>query len=532
MVMAPLSLRSNYWQEFEITQADIDFIYNYLLELETPLTNDELMEALVKERIRIEKDALLNQRIPGGDVYLPKEHYQVGQKLLFPALNWQKGQVIGVRPGHNPEVGPFEVISVKLDQGGEHMYAADLENHALNQPLTINLDDPNLDPAKVLAAFGAPLSACLSAALEQNEGLVRIAFRWFPRALLVDVNPGYLNLAEAVLDMEGGKPLSTPALLEHLELPTDANSHLTEFSLNYALQEDERFDEVGPSGEVLWFLKRLEPEAVLQPPLYLRYTPDRSLEGYNPAVLTPAMLAVEKQLDDELAEVQEEPAKTGEAAICLTYPHWRAGTLPLTRRIQRLFPTALEAPRIQFTLVDGDTGTKYPAWVVRNHGYVLGLRDWYAAIGLIPGSLVRVLPGKKPGEVIVQAEKRKSSREWIRTVLVGSDGGVVYAMLKQPVTAAFDDRMAIMIPDYKTIDPIWEQSNRQRGTLLNAVQTTMGELAKLNPQGHVHAQDLYAAVNVLRRCPPGPLFYLLATNAIFSHVGDMYYRLSTGQEED
>ena len=50
-------------------------------------------------------------------------------------------------------------------------------------------------------------------------------------------------------------------------------------------------------------------------------------------------------------------------------------------------------------------------------------------------------------------------------------------------------------------------------------------LTKLTPQGHVHASELYAAVNLVRRCPPGPILALLTTRPQFVHVGDMYYHL-------
>jgi len=38
-------------------------------------------------------------------------------------------------------------------------------------------------------------------------------------------------------------------------------------------------------------------------------------------------------------------------------------------------------------------------------------------------------------------------------------------------------------------------------------------LAKLNPQGQIHAQELYAAINLVRRCPPGPILDILNSNA-------------------
>jgi hypothetical protein len=52
------------------------------------------------------------------------------------------------------------------------------------------------------------------------------------------------------------------------------------------------------------------------------------------------------------------------------------------------------------------------------------------------------------------------------------------------------------------------------------------EMSKLTPQGHVHAQELYSAVNIVRRVPPAPLFALLSSRPEFIHVGDLHFRLS------
>ncbi len=111
----------------------------------------------------------------------------------------------------------------------------------------------------------------LEEVLRLDDDLVNTAGAWFPRALLVDINVGHLNLAEAVLDMADGGPMDTPSLMAQLDLPNDVSPSLIEFSLNLALQEDPRFDEVGPSGEVLWFLEKEEPEDVRSVPVYLQY---------------------------------------------------------------------------------------------------------------------------------------------------------------------------------------------------------------------------------------------------------------------
>ena len=56
----------------------------------------------------------------------------------------------------------------------------------------------------------------------------------------------------------------------------------------------------------------------------------------------------------------------------------------------------------------------------------------------------------------------------------------------------------------------------------------MRELTKLTPQGHVHAQELYAAINLVRRVPPAPLLALLVTRPFVQHVGDLHFRLEDG----
>jgi hypothetical protein len=355
---------------------------------------------------------------------------------------------------------------------------------------------------------------------------VRIAGRWFPRALLVDIHAGHLNLAEAILEVEGGGPLTTKALAEQLDLPKDENPKLIEFSLNLALQEDDRFDEVGPAGQILWYLRRLEPEEVQQPPLYLRYTP----VNHDHNLIAPLLTQFEGQVTDELEAWGYTRSKTDEITIPLLYPHLRAGTLPLSDQIRMMFPTAYETPRIQFTLVDGDSGEKFSGWVVRPQRYVYGLREWFVRLNLIPGSLVTITRSGNPGEVIIKSGRKRPSREWIRTALIGSDGGLVFSILKHNLASIVDERMAIVVSDQNALDQVWQ--NRQKGSLTGTIKMIMRELGKLSPQGHIHAQELYAAVNILRRCPPGPILCALMDNSWAVHLGDLYFRLDESSETE
>ena len=145
--------------------------------------------------------------------------------------------------------------------------------------------------------------------------------------------------------------------------------------------------------------------------------------------------------------------------------------------------------------------------------------------GLIPGSIVQLSKGKEPGEIQLSIEKRRQNREWIRTTLIGSDGGLVFVMSKQPVTAAFDERLAIFISDADHLKQIWEKGAYQKMPLNQVVNLIMRELAKLNPQGQIHAQELYAAVNLVRRCPPGPILSILNSSDWSVFLGDLYFRL-------
>jgi len=529
MTSIPLKLTAEYWQELSVTKHDIEFLQNHLFETEIPLNGRELTAVLIDERLHLEREADAKKQENRGAAYLPKGEYKPEQALVFRALGYKKGQVVSVRPGNNPELGAFDVLEVLMEDGATRLFASRLNEHKLNQPVEEKVD-PGSDPQAILAEYGEEIEQKLSAALASDENIAQVGGRWFPCALLIDINSGHLNLAEAVLEMSGGEPLSTSSLMEQIDLARDANNtKLTEFSLNYALQEDGRFDEVGPAGQVLWCLRRLEPDEVRDTPVFLKYTPIE----YDPSLLTAQMLTLEAQLDDELSAVvlQKHP-KTNEATLTLTYPHWRAGTLPISARVRSFFPTAYYAPRIRFTLVDGRTGEKIPAWVVREHGYVYGLRTWYEKQKLIPGAYITVRRSNMPGEVIVEAKTRRPVREWVRTVLAGSDGGLVFALLKQEVGCEYNDRMAIVVPDVKAVDAAFLQVSKSTRPLDKLLREMLRELAKLTPQGHVHAEELYSAVNILRRVPPAPLLAQLASSSDFVHVGDLHFRLGEAAVEE
>lgn len=527
MAVSPPQLNASYWQNLKIQPQDLEALSAYLLELETPLTPAELAVHLVKERFLRESEELSKQQAALTEAYLPKNRYEAEQELVFPGLDGAKGKVLGVRPARIPNGRKFDVVQVEFEDGKQREFASGLDEHVLNKPPEAAKEDPANGADAIVETHAKSVIPTLEAALRESEDFVYIAGRWFPKALIVDVPEGQLNVAEALLDMAGGGPLSTEELLADVELPEGINPKLATFSLDLALQEDERFDEVGPTGMVAWYLHRQEPEAVRKTPVFLRYRPIE----HDRTVLNEDMLNLEQHLDDELSPIKTlDDPEVRAVEVRLIFPHWRAGTFPLTDKMARLFPTAYESPRVKFDFVDGDGGEHFQGWVVRHERYVHGLREWYERRGLMPGSYVRARLGDKPGEIVVEADAHRSSKEWVRTALIGADGGVVFATLKQSVETSFDERMMVYMPsETQALDAAWQRPADKRRSLEQVIKDSLSELAKLNPQGHMHASELYAVVNVVMRCPPAPILALLATQAGFVHVGDLHYRLAGSQ---
>lgn len=520
---------AEYWHNLQISGKDIQHLSTYLFEKEEPLSLDALVEIIISYRL---EEITLNaemQKQEDAVIYTPGGNYTVGSVLEFPEFDGLQGTVISNREGLNPTVGVFTVTSVQFEDGTSREVASNLPSHPLNQKNYRQEEEAPATVSEIFTKFGIRIKNQLKKTLDGQKEIIRIGASWFPKSLLVDINKGQLNIAEAILDGMEGQPISDDELLKQLEIPVTQDSQkLIQFSLNYALQEDPRFDEVGISGKFSWFLRRFEPENVLSVPVYLRC--EQRIDV--PLGLTAASEKLIYELDDELVFTNDdfdETLQSNQATITLNYAHWRAGSLPITPDTFAIFPTAMETENIKIDFIDTQNMLHIPAWIVRKHNYVIGLRDWYLEQNLIPGSHIEISATDNPGLISIQPEKKRSNREWIKTVLVGTDGGLVFALLRQAISAGFNDRLAVAISDVDGIDKIWEARANNMPSLKSDINRMMRELAKLNTQQHVHFLDLYAAINIIRRTPPQNLLQALTTNPEFKHVGDHYYHLAESE---
>ncbi len=507
-----------YWQKrFELTDADVEQIYNHMLEVEQPQTARQLASVVIAHRVAQEKQEI-KRRLAGRAVYQPAHHYEVGDELVFPALDFAYGTVVATRPGSNPEAGRFTVIMVELD-GKQREFAADLEyEHELNSENGSIFEALEMiEPEELTELYGELVTHRIGAGLEARDAFVRLSNQWFLKALLTEVNVGHLNLAEAVLDMYGGGPLPPEEIVPHLELGDDVPAATQTFSLNYALLQDERFDEVAPPGQVSWYLRRMEPQAVRETPGRLEYEPFE----YNAKALTPELRLLEQELDDEWSEL--EPLKTPQPVmLTLTYPHRWAGTLPLSARTSALFPVG-KAPRQRIVLLDEQSQQEIVGWVVREHRYVFGLDDWYRENEIPIGGFISLRPGPETGVILLDFDRRRGQREWVRLASV-DEHRIQFALERRTISCGYDDLMIVGTDYVAAVDALWRRAVANDRSINSLLRELFPELAELNPQQTVHAKTLYSAINMLRRMPPGPLFAELVTNPVFVSVGDYYWQ--------
>ena len=519
---------ANRWaRNFEVTTEDIDYIMNLLLEQETPMTTGQLAKVLVEQRLE-EEQAAIEKQYKDTKVYNPAESYAEGDRVVFTEMELATATVAEVRDGQNSDYGDFSVIAVEFDDDTHNLpdkhrefaTALSVEHKLISES---NGDNPlinqiGIDPDEILEVEDNHVMRVVHEELRQNQSLKRVAGYWFPEELVMETDIGTLHLSEAVLDINGGGPMRTEDIINEIGGIGNAPMKLQVFSLNLALNDDERFDEVGPAGEVLWYLRRMEPDAVREVPTLLKYTPIE----YDDELLSDEMFDLETELDDEYTEIEFE-GRLPRATTTIIYPHRRAGTLPLNAKNLAIFPPG-RAPRIHVELVDKEDGEKFNGWVVHEHRYVYGLMDYYTKHRLPVGVFLTVEPGEEEGQILISHEGYKPRTEYIR--ILTPDGKTIrFENKKRQIGAEYDDLVIIGVDDLAGVDELSKKGSKKN--LAAIIREMLQALSSLSPQGTVHAITLYSAVNVMRRCAPGPIFATLSAHPDFEDVGDHYWTLSS-----
>lgn len=511
-----------YWrEEFDVTSQDLSRIYDLILDAGRPVSEATLARGLIESTCRTD-EARIQAELNRGPMYQPQDSYQVGLQVAFPALDYAWATVVGTRPARNPGYGEFTAIKVQFEgQSRVREFSSELRGeHKLNRregQTDLQASGDVRTPAKLFEDHGSVVGERLSESLAEHAEFVAFGNEWFLRELLVPVGIGRLNIAEALIEVKG-MPLPTAQLMADLDLPAEAADEIKVLSLKLAMERDGRFDNVGDGGRDVWYLRRLTPELVVNPPRRLTLRAER----YNREHITEELLLVERELDEEGMGDEPSPGRPiYRTTAALTYPHWRSGTLPLTSRTQGLFPrpTADHTPII---LVDGQGGDRMQGWVSQASACVFGLQEWYLRHSLPVGVFVKMERTRDPRVVTVDFEPQRLRRVWVK-VATARPGLLTFQMRKLPVSCQVDEQLIVGEDNPEAIDELQAELETRGESLLRTMILIMPELVKLSPQGTVHAKAVYSAVNMLRRTLAGPIFALLASEPCFASMGGGYW---------
>ena len=460
----------------------------------------------------------MRKQIDNGTLYQPKKTFQSGETVTFPALKFTTGVVSDIRPSNNPDLGAFDVIAVMMSDGSRREFAANYGRvHRLNdQDPTQLMDTGPVKPVdELVQEFGVHVGDVLAPALEHNHDFIRIGEDWFLRAMMTEVNIGHLNLAEAVLDVANGGPLTAEEILRDLGLPPDVAANVQEASLNSVLATDPRFDEISLNEHQAWFLRRLEPAEVREMP-----TPLAPIHFPGTTTLSEESQKLAAELDDEL-EYDGSPVEPADhSATVLTFSHRRAGTFGWSRHVAAVLPQS-DKPRVPIRFQDRITHKEFPVWLVRDGRYIWGLADWYKSNDVPAGAYIELTRGEAENTVLIDFRRRKPKREWVRVASV-RDGRLHLETAQRAVSCEADDLMSMFTDDVRQFDVLRGERARD---VAQAVREAFPEIAKLSPQGNVHARTLYAAVNIITRTAPRDVFAALTASGTYVPVGDNYWHL-------
>jgi hypothetical protein len=497
-------------------------LYGLILDEAKPYTLEALSATLIKRQCQQEEEAI-QAELSKGAVYQPQDEYEIGAPIIFPALNYALGTVQGSRLGKNPDYGDFTVITVRFEEDDEEReFASALQgDHPLNRDQGISAllaGGDLLGPEQLYELYGPEVDAEVEAVLEEREDFVRSGDEWFLKDLLVPIDPGQLNIAEALVEVKS-MPLSTEQFLDDLDLPRETSPQILSLSLNRALAADSRFDNIGDEGRDIWYLKRLTPKAVVEPASRMVIEEIR----YDRSAISDELLLIEREIDDEGSDetVMGPSRPLYRTTIGLTYSHWRGGTLPLTVRTKGLFPRSGNH-HSPIVLVDGQSGNRMQGWVVHGAGYVWGLEDWYQRHELPVGAFVKVERTRDPRVVTVDLEPRRLKRLWIPVAIV-RNRALSFELRKLPVACEYDEHLSVAEDSTAAVDRLRAETQSRKERLLETMLQIVPELMELSPQHTVHAKTIYSAVNILKRVPPGPIFALLSSERCFVAMGGGYW---------
>lgn len=521
------SASETYWNNFQVGDKDVERVYAYLLEKGDAAQTADLARVVIGARSHEEQErrARLNST---AQLYQPKNSYEVGQRLVFSAMNDVEGTVTAIRPSENLRLASFRVLDVTFPDGVTREFAASYDAaHPLNQAKPIATGAADESPEQIHAQYGGAIERTLSARLRTDKEFVEQDGKWLLRDALAPIDDFGLNIIEAAIEqlnnsmstLELARVLKNDAGVDlELEGPKRDN---TLFSLDYALRRDERFIDAGPRGEPRWYLNRLVPPEVIATPRVLQFAKTRPVDQ----ALPPELEIILNEIQDDNNDEGTPGVSAANVNLVLTYPHRRAGSLPYSAGVWSLFPQA-DKPML-VTLVD-EYNVRIPVWIVSDDNYVFGLKGWFDKHKLNPGALLELVPREEPFTAAIRFQPRREGKSlWVRTAKAENQR-LTFGTAPRPVAFKYDEEMLILPDDQNGLDKLTASNYGDRPLELILLEI-FPELVKLGGGASIHAKTLYSAANFAKRVGARAVFAALVNGEAFTFTSGGYFVLQQQQ---
>ena len=164
--------------------------------------------------------------------------------------------------------------------------------------------------------------------------------------------------------------------------------------------------------------------------------------------------------------------------------------------------------------------------MVHEFKYVVGLAPIFQKHHLPVGAYVYLTPTEDRSRIEIEFDTYRPRTEWIPVVERSERDLLRCKTAKRAIGADYDEMIIVGVTNLPEVDQLGKDLLSKGASLAQLLVHLVRELSKENPQGTVHAKILYSTLNILRRCPPGPMLATLANVPEFEEVGNNYWKLS------
>jgi ubiquinone/menaquinone biosynthesis C-methylase UbiE len=531
-------LTEEYWRSFALTAEELDHLHRLILDVDIPQTEAFLAYDLVERRCEQEEGCVEEEAVEVLP-YDPRQEYKVGQEIVVKDYRKQEiiylhGTITGKRDLWMSSLGQCQAIRVRVGEGKSTTskeYVACARRgfdgwkpipveQVVGKDWGLGQTDEYIVPGEVFEQFQGYVLRTLTRQLGADARFIGFGHEWFVPELLALVSEDELAAAARRIK-QMGDPLPLHRLTPVPEMPQRNEEFVQQFSWNDALSHDPRFDNVGTADTPLWFLRALEPPETVEKPPRLTIPAMPYTREYE--YVHRELKDMEQAIDDEGSEGEAPPPVTTERVpsveFVLSFAHRAMGTIPLTNRIRRAFPQA-DGPRTCITFIDGRSRERMPGWVMHEDRYAWGLREWYDENLIWAGAYIRLETTENPLEMMVDYIPLSQPKEEQVRVARVVDGRLTFKWQTRTIPYKYDPLMLIAETRFEDMEALWLEAEKVGKPIFEVMCGVFPELARLHPQGHVHARTLYSAVNLVRRCAPGTVFGELSARPCFDSVGD------------